>query len=287
MQLELSTQLLSPDQIAEIPSAASRPLYELADTVIDDGSGQNFYATKAPWPVNIDEFARAYVESALRTETVDYQQASNRVAIVVGEGAFNTSVLYTPEDTVLLIDISRGACRYMQSYSIALQEEPSSALWKRRMQTVWDTTTYRIPESIDEAFANQIRQWNDSGYHHSFSDEATYYRAHKAAQTKALIPIQMDITNIDHINTLATRLNKLDAKITFANFTNLIDIAFRCRADNFAEAVSALPFSEFAPILASYVQIPTPIEANSGANTRSVSGPFFGLSNLVRTYVNG
>lgn len=284
MILPTSHQIIPPAQMAEHAGEYSRPPSELSDMNIGDTSELTFHATKAPWPVNIDKFARDYVESALRTETDDYQQANNRVAIVVGEGAFNTTILYIPEDTILLTDISRGACNYMQAYVDALRIEPSSFLWKRRMQPVWESQTYQIPETVDTAFDNQIRQWNDSGYSHAFSDEDTYYRAHLAAQAKAIIPVHMDFKNVDHVSKLAVELNRRNATVTFANFTNLIDIAYRCRADNFAEVVACLPFSKFAPILASYVQLPTPAEKAQGIESNAVHGPFFGLPNLVRSY---
>jgi hypothetical protein len=231
---------------------------------------------KAPWPVSNDDFAMSYVESSLRTETEDYQKSPNRVSLVIGEGSFNTSILYMPEDTIILADISPGACDYMHDYVRYLRYCQTPEAWLHEMASSWQSKTYHMAQSINEGFEHQAKRWNRAGYTYSLTHEATYSKAHEAALSKAIVPWRMDITDPMHLLRLAELLGNANATITFANITNLIDIVYGGKPEHAAKNLDLLPFSAFAPILAKFVHVAP--EGVGGA--RSLSGPYFGVNNI-------
>lgn len=279
MSLEISTQHIPTSSEYALPPALSRPLYELEGLPFDPTGHTGRHPALARWPVSNDNFAREYVESSLRTETTDFRDSPNRVAFIVGEGSLNTSILYLPEDTIILCDISAGACSYMSDYVDALRRCETPNAWLRQMSSTWQSKVFHDSktETISGEFGRQAGRWNKAGYAYSLTDTTTYTKAHEAALSKAIIPWRMDITDPNHLERLAGYLNTANATITFVNLTNLTDyVGANGSTAEVAASLAKLRVSDYAPILARIVRV----DLNGIAIARHLSGPFFGVNNL-------
>lgn len=281
--------------------AASRPLHELqqqAPTVIDESAGSWPYVVGFPYAN--DESASYIQQVAARTGTPDYQTATNRTALLIGEGSLISALPYMPEDTIIILDKNPRFCAYMQHYVDSLRSAPNIRGWHsemaRRLKPGYDGNS-NDPAVYKEQFMGlnldmQIRQWHSAGLQHGLDDETSYTLARELANKKAIVVWQADLKDETDMQRLGQALRENQATITMANLSNVVSwhkpggTAVSQRL-----ALEELPITEYAPILTTSLSaLPTGFNDHGRKSYGKkpedpiyllpATGPFFGLRNL-------
>lgn len=276
-EIERSQQTVpSIDADAErVPLAPSRALSELAAHAPVIPS--ELVLGLVDFPFSNDDSPAYYDQIQARTALPEYREATNRVAVIVGEGSLMAALPMIEEETVILVDSSQDMCTYMQRYIEALKEADNFDEWGELMgMKNGEMIAEGAMDAVRRAGA-QARHWLDAGYEHPIESQEAYDQARTAAHEKAIIPWRADLSDEAEMRYLGDALGAHDAHVTMLNLTNAFgssEVAVDGAAE-IAETLSALPLTPNAPILAtSFLARPMPMP-------RALSvGPFFGLENL-------
>lgn len=260
----------------EIPSeaATSVPLYNLRHTAPKLWPLKRCSSIGVPYSFSNDESAAYYDQTRARTATAEYGAATNRTAIVVGEGALLASLAYIPEETVILVDESADMCRFMKTYVDSLRSSESIDEWRHSVVTTSD---------MSDRLESQATEWVDTGYDHPLTNSEAYDTARTAAQEKAIIPWRANIGNKRQMRRLGDALRDNDANVTMLNLTNVLtyDPEFT-NAQRAVQTLKELPLTPHAPILTTNATAKTyPMEPWRTPIVQA-TGPFFGLENLYQ-----
>jgi hypothetical protein len=267
-RLEISTQQLEPTLQSTLGPAESRALPELTALApsYELPAEHDFHPAYA---FANDECAALQFEAAeARQLTPDYRGASNRVAVVVGESSLAATLEWIPEETIVLLDSSSLMCNYMNDYTVWLQYASSLEDWRERI--------IKYP-STSSGLETQLKRWEKAGYEHALISEAGFQRAQELARQKVFVPWCADLTSSADVARLADALKGLNAHITFANLTNVIQFNhLHWNLRSFVDNLRQLPVTRFAPILT------TSCLATAGKDPGLVAtGPHFGLDALA------
>src|SRR5690348_15324706 len=120
--LEISTQHLVPAEvISDADPVLHLPLPDLANDA-PDLTGHMYSSADVRYPLSNDECTAPYFEQlSVRTETPEFQNAKNRVAILVGESGLAANLKYIPEETIVLLDTSPDMNIFMEMYVDSLR----------------------------------------------------------------------------------------------------------------------------------------------------------------------
>ncbi len=266
--------------------APSEPLHALADIAPPLPGWVNLDAVR--YTISNDEAASNdgvapyFVQIGVREHTAEYRDATNRVAVVIGESSLTAALPFMPEETIILLDRSPEMCAFMAKYVASLREAETVSEWYTLMgldEALAGGGT-KAEQIVLRRIEDQVRDWELSGRSHPMGGgDAEYTAAHKAARQKAIIPWVGDITNTWDMQLLGAALDSYDANVTMLNLTNVMvaDMAF-ADAASYAERLRPLPITPHAPIL-------TTSTAQKGRFRHSIvveaTGPFFGLDNLA------
>jgi hypothetical protein len=311
LPLEISHQKLPGVAVGELDYfefAPSLPLHELTGQA-PAFADMPFQPRLVGFPYANDESAIYWQQAAARTGTSEYQTATNRTALVVGESSLTSSLPYIPEDTIVAVDSNPHSCAYMQHYVDSLRTAPTIKEWHRQMahrlnpDFNGDTDALYQEDVIGLKLGRQIRQWQEADLKHGLDDEETYKRSSWLARQKAIIPWRADLQDQTDMQLLAQTLRAHRATVTMINLANVVD----CLKRSFGPlALEDLPVAEHAPILAtSMVAEPRDVrrlmkeiraqkeaqkpenQADSEAEQpfgptylAGATGPFFGLRNF-------
>jgi hypothetical protein len=280
--LELSQQHLAASELTQdVPTSMHLPLPELAQAApnIDDFPYDYRYVQ---YPFSNDVCTASYFEQlAVRTETPEYRNAQNRVAVLVGESALAANLKYIPEETIVLLDSSPDMSVFMDIYVQTLREARSPEDW---IAMLADSG----PDRIDGFMRNQLYEWFEEGRPHPLVDYEEFYEAQRIAKEKTIITWTTDITSPRDLAALGRALREHQAQITMMNLTNVLPYVetFRDPRDCAAQ-LAVLPVTPNAPILTTAIRMEprTILEAlqdDSSKSSNIPTGPFFGLDNLAR-----
>lgn len=297
--IEVSTQSmpLSSPHDGLVPS---RPLHELAS--LAPALPPFAEPLRVSFPMSNDESARYLIQTAARVNTADYQAATNRVALVVGESALAAALPHIPEDTILLADVSPKMCAFMGHYVAALREAPDASQWHEqvleRLGAKDDSTTSKFFRTRFAHYINlQVAQWNGINQAHPLGRAAhiaprqNYETSSELARKKAIIPWLINLKDLGEVAILSKALKKHSAHITMLNVTNLVGyhithsdgVDAKLDPEDSALCLDPLPISEAAPILATATTAVPPDQRSYYRNPGWVldaTGPFFGLENF-------
>lgn len=266
--------VLDPD-VERVPLAMSRPLHELKEHAPVTPS--EVVLGLVYFPFSNDDSATYYDQVQVRTTLPEYREATNRTAVIVGEGSLMAALPMIAEDTIILVDQSEDMCAYMESYVEALREAETFDEWAEMMELKDGSKVASDAYNAVGAIRTQKLHWYHEDYEHPVDSLDLYDRARKAATKKAIIPWRADLTDESEMRYLGEVLKAHDAHVTFMNLTNALGsevVAVEAAAER-AEILSALPVTPEAPIIAtSYIAKYAP-----SALAQAV-GPFFGLKNL-------
>lgn len=279
-----------PVQGEHVELVDSLPLYDLEG--VAPRIHHNLYTpNKVLYPFSNDENLPYFEQLRARTDLPEYRQASNRVALLVGESSLAAAIQYIPEDTILLVDQSFEMCVFMKRYIEALREAESIADWAKFMkvgdQEFLGTAVYR---HFGTQFEVQAHEAEKNGYKHPLQDEAEFKKAQAFAQTKAIVPWHADIGSSKNMQALAAALKERKANITMMNLTNVIhyDTRFK-KAKHCATKLKELPITEQAPIMTTSMHPKTADTKEDWRRMRNLqhgiaeaTGPFFGLDSLSK-----
>src|SRR5665213_33767 len=289
--------------------APSLPLHGLerqARSLIDTP----FEPQMVGFPYANDESATYWEQAMSRIKTAEYQAATNRTALLVGESSLAAALPYITENTIVLVDANVHSCIYMQHYVDCLRTAPTIDGWRRQMATVLDrdpgsgkTGLYQ-EKFITLMLKRQIKQWHEAGLQHALGDEEAYQFSSQLARQKAIVPWHADLQDPADMQRLAGVLKAQQATITMANLTNVVD---HLKTTEGPLALEDLPMTEHAPILAtSMAAVPRDVarlikeikaqkkrqdpssqdaqeheELFGSTYLAGATGPFFGLRNFV------
>jgi len=257
--------------------AESRPLHELAHLApaISPPSPLN----DVLYPFSNDDSIRSFREALRRTDTEAYQQAKNRVAIVVGESALSTAIHWIPEETIVLLDDDEPMVGYMGGYVDALRTAPSPREWGRQMGVIPPGAS----KPRRDALLRQLDWWEQQGVPHALADSEVFAQSRALAREKAIIPWRGDVTSVEDMAHLGDTLRGLDAAVTLLNLSNVIAYgayyadeghASFPSAAGYADVLDHLPLTPDAPILT------TSMYGIGNTKIASSTGPFYGLTDL-------
>jgi hypothetical protein len=263
---------------AEAP-APSVPLHGLIDYA-PDISGPVDYS-RLPFVFSNDESAASYDEARSRLEDPDYTRATNRTAVIVGEGSLMAALPMIPEETIVVVDKSPEMCAYMARYVEVLREAGGIDEWAENMGF------YKGDVHAIRKLRLQAAEWYDTGYTHPAHYDEAFVEASQLAQEKTIIPWRADLASRADMEKLGRTLEEHDANVTLLNITNTTASHFRAvrRAKHAARRLGRLPVLQSTPILATTYQHKPPI-APYGYNFVRSAGPFKGLDYLVRHGLN-
>jgi hypothetical protein len=253
---EISHQKLPSETVGELEYrefAPSLPLHQLegqAPPLAD----RPFQHRLVGFHYANDESAVYWQQLAARVGSAEYQAATNRTALLVGESSLVSALPYIMENTVILVDANPQACMYMQRYVDALRTEPDIESWHRRMAGHFnpdhngDTDSVYRDRIRDIKLRRQIKQWQDAGLAHGLDDEEAYQLSSRLARQKAIIPWRVHLQDRPEVRSLAQVLRGHRATITLANLTNVVDYL---KPGSEPLALDELPATEHVPIMAS------------------------------------
>lgn len=256
--------------------APSVPLYGLADHAPDiSGAG-----VEPDYPLSNDESASYFDQARARVALPEYQEATNRTAVVIGESALMATLQFIPEETIVVLDSSAEMCNFMDRYVDTLREAETRIEWGEMMGVFEgkdNPSDYAL--SLAMRSMQQIREWVTTGYPHPLNSDELFHQARQLALQKAIIPWHGDITSRLDMHKLGKTLRAHDATVTMMNLTNVIAYGQDFPdASGYAKLLGALPITPNAPILTTT----TRSKPNAPLDSRIVeaTGPFFGLENL-------
>lgn len=274
---QTSQRLRSSSYEKSIEPTFRAPLFDLGE----DAPSLNliYQPEKVVFPFSNDECSAPYFEQLqVRTETAEYQEATNRVAIVIGESGLAANLRFIPEETIVVLNDSSDMCDFMKDYVKGLRTLQSPQEWSRYILE-------RGPKSGRLELANQILEWATAKYSHPATNNEAFEIAKAKAKEKVIIPWRADITDFLQMERLGDALKSRDATVTMMNLTNVLPFidnlenAWQCAA-----LFSALPLSREAPILTTSLgpenKNPTNADLVEGLRPNIQTGPFFGRDNL-------
>jgi len=184
--LEISKQILANPIMAEETLAESRPLHELADHAPTLPS-RGYDLSEVYYPFSNDEAIAPYLaQLQARTQTAEYQAASNRVAVLVGESSLATNLKHIPEDTIILLDNSVDMCLFMANYIAGLRTSNTTLEWLQAMDLAEprldDKNMYRFSALQD--LTKQTYEYMSAGSAHIFTDDAEFLASKAIVQKK-------------------------------------------------------------------------------------------------------
>jgi hypothetical protein len=262
--------------------AASRPLTELADLAPQVTAEVDYRIL--PFTFSNDDSARQYDATRSRTESPEYKQATNRTAVIIGEGSLMAALPLVPEDTIVLVDRDPAMCAYMGRYVRALVEAETVDEWGRVMGFLGPGTGFGtgVPMAISR-LDGQVAEWAEDGYTHPRLDEEAYAEAHELVRQKAIVPWHADIRDKGDMKRLGKALETHDANVTMANITNVVadenGVVAVSHGRRYARTLGRLPMVANAPILATSFR--HKLDAGSPSTVESV-GPFLGPESLAK-----
>lgn len=280
--LEVSRQDVSIPLSVTHVVAPSVPLLDLAKELPASPHEYTFADHDVPFLMSNDESARCFDMTMGRVDTAEYQEATNRVAVVVGESALAAALPMIPEDTIIMIDCLDTVCGYLQSYIEALREEPNIESWKKRVIENAGKTVNPVGD-LDVKLRRQAAAWAHAGYTHPADNPAAYDLSQDIARNKAIIPWHANVMDDEDMQLLGDLLRDRGGNVTFINLTSVMPYKpFVEDTSTYADAIRNLPVTPFAPILTTSMiadrNAPFQIRAFS---TCQATGPFFGLDNLA------
>jgi hypothetical protein len=317
LPVEISRQHLPSDAVGSreyFELAPSRPLHELAAEApaLDD---EPFKPWLTDFPRANDESAIYWRQTRARTETAEYQKATNRTALLVGESSLISALPYIPEDTIIIINNNPHSSIYMQHYIDALRTAPTIQDWFDQMEHRMnpyenDDWLKRYKQQfLGVGLDRQLKQWQDAGMEQGLDDEEAYRLSSQLAREKAIIPWEANLQDPAAMERLNQALRAHKATITFVNLANVMewlkDVSPRPPL-----ALEDLPMTEYAPILTTaMVAVPKHVRRIIMAQIRqdrgqaprdqssvklagpvylsAATGPFFGLRNFFEQGGNG
>ncbi len=278
---ELSGQRVEPLPEAQSPELAFHtPLLDLAAEAPALYS-LGYRSERVLFPFSNDECTAPYFDQLqVRTLTPEYQQARNRVAVVIGESGLAANLPFIPEDTIVVVDKSPDMCIFMQEYIAGLRTAKDRHEWGSRLHAVG-------PRDVPDFVGSQLQDWQEASYPHPLVDDVAFAAARAQASEKVIVPWRADITNQKDVSNLAHALRSREATITLMNLTNVLPLegALQTPAE-WAAQLRALPLSPRAPILTTslgYQRVQNPLEvvlSGKIEKANAQTGPFFGLENL-------
>jgi len=256
----------------------SRPLHELAEQA--PPLSPIFRDHEIAFPFSNDDLESSFQTALERTRTPEYAEATNRVAILIGESALANNIQYIPEETIILVDNRMGMCQYLGTYIDTLRQAPDPMSWYQSFCSQGKLSAETTARAIEDLNQQLIHSMVFTGNVHALNPEGgnRYLKNHNAAKEKAIIPWCADITSGKDMAVLGGTLRANEAKVTLLNLSNVIPFTaisgegFTDSAQ-YAQVLDNLPTTSEMPILT------TSREARGflGAPT----GPFFGLDDLA------
>jgi hypothetical protein len=257
--------------------APSVPLHDLAD----DAPGISAAGLQPDFPLSNDESAAYFDQARARVALPEYQQATNRTAVVVGESALMGTLQFIPEETIVVLDSQAEMCSFMDRYVDTLREAETRVEWGERIGIFEGDHDNPSDFALHLAFRSmqQIREWINTGYPHPLNSDQLFHKAQQLALQKAIIPWHGDITSKRDMRKLGKTLRAHDATVTMMNLTNVISHGRDFPdASDYAKRLEALPITPHAPILTTAVT-GRPSDPPNNIIVEA-TGPFFGLENL-------
>jgi len=265
--------------------APSRPLYEIADASPLPHPGDK-YRPGFLFAFSNDESAPYYIQTQARRGTKEFQEATNRVALLIGEGALLPALQFIPEETVIIGDCNPEMIEFMGKYLAALHTAEHVEDWHTAITNYLLSVDNRT--LFDRQSTNmQVAQWRAQGVQHPLISQEAYQVAREAAQKKAIIPWQLDLTDKSDLRYLGDTLRSVQANITFLNLTNVITygVNFNSARECARLLSKTLPITPAAPILTTSIRKSAKpirrVPEYQDYQVLGATGPFFGLANLA------
>lgn len=260
-------------------SAPLQGLVEFADhTAPEHTTSMSEHLTPPDYAFSNDELANYYAALKVRTVSPDFKTASNRVAILIGEGALAAALGagMLPEEIIIMLDINKKHGAYMQRYIDALRTSSSPQEWRNTVLGEHAQANDQPNTSATTLLESQIHEWQASGYTHALTDQKAYMRAQSEARKKTIITWSGDVTSQDHMILLGEALKSHNAHITFLSLSNVMPTNDTLHtAAAFVQPLQHLPFTSSTPILTSSLR-----QKEDGSIIVEATGPFWGLENL-------
>lgn len=233
------------------------------------------------FPFSNDDSIDAFRDAMDRTETEDYQQATNRTAVIIGESALATNIQHIKEETIVLLDSSVPMVQHMTNYVDLLRDARDATAWKWQIGVGNNKLDSQSQARYGNMLREQIEWWERSKEPHALRTPSMFKAAQTLAREKAIIPWHGDITSDEDMARLGIALRKLDATVTLLNLSNVIPFT-ACAprlpsfptAAGYADKLTHLPTVPNVPILT------TSLTSYSGGRIVESTGPFSGLDDL-------
>lgn len=279
--IEVSQQAIPRVEAFDGLPAISMPLHDLVDDAPPLAATYN--PNDIEYAFSNDESAHYFDETRVRASTPEYRQASNRVAIVVGESALMSTLPLIPEETIIVVDQSEDMCSFMHDYVASLRTAETINDWGKAMGLIENDNHVHAYNQMRKGFVGQSGEWRNTGYSHALDNPDVYRQAHQLARQKAIIPWHADIADPHDMAALGKALRDRDAHVTFVNITNVPSVyAIPGDSAGWANRLDQLPMTSHAPILATANHPKEGIDPSDPNVTRITEalGPFFGTQNL-------
>ena len=280
--IEVSHQQMPQASYLEGEAQLSLPLHTLAERA--PSFPTDFELDDVRYSISNDESAPYFDQTRARVETAEYQGASNRVALLVGESSLSSALPMIPEETIVILDKSPILCAFMQRYVDSLRAASDKNEWAKLMGIL--TESGSIPEQLGAMNVNyrllgQVVEWESTGYRHAFTSSDVFDRASRLAKEKAIIIWNGDLTSTKDMEILASALRDHEANITMINLTNAVvsDKKFKS-SKAAARRIGQLPVAPNAPILTTGFERKPSSHPAIGSFIVKATGPFFGLENF-------
>jgi|GEM_PF-977797 len=288
-RLEISEQAFASIDVGEVDPIGHLPLENLyyEAPVLPP----NWYDhTNVAFPFSNDESAPYFEAVQTRSATPEYQQAKNRVAIVVGESALAANLKYIPEETIIILDNSMDMCLFMDFYVSILRTSATPDEWIERLRISDFEPEDKHGQRFSAYAIRQCAEYIELNRQHPLKDQQAFDEASAIAKQKAIIPWHADITSEADMQELGAVLREYDATVTMLNLTNVMPFVQTFKtAREYADVLRNLPITPNAPILAtsrsgkpSMHPMAMMADMETGHGIVQATGPFFGLDNLAK-----
>lgn len=250
----------------------SRPLHDLAEAAPPVLPHYNLVLVDHPF--SNDDSASYFEQTLARANTPEFQEASNRVAVLVGESALMASLPLIPEETIILLDKSPDMTSYLSRYVAALRNSSHIGEWAEKAGII----NIQDPEQVraTDELALLAGDWIGQGYSHPAMDVEYFKKSRELACEKAIIPWTADMASPADMQRLGEALRQRNANVTMVNMTNLLDVYNgHTPAEKFVDGLDQLPVTANAPILTTNT-----MPKFMGSRITEATGPFFGVNNL-------
>jgi len=231
------------------------------------------------FPFSNDDSIDSFKQARLRLGMPEYQDAQNRVAVLIGENALAASNLaYLPEDTIVMLGNEPNEVRYMEKYCFNLQMANDLDGWMRAM--IPSFGLYRQWHMAK--LLKQAVWWNHRNEPSALRNYELFEHRQEVARQKAFIAWYGDITSEADMERFGTALRKFDATVTLMNLTNVIPYSHQVigarafpTAAGYADVLQHLPITPSAPILTA-----SRYPVHPDFDIVHATGPFYGLDDL-------